>query len=395
MEYNIGDVIKDSNRDLTIIDKKLDKRTWYYKYRCNVCGYSCEDGYHGGKPVKGQWYKSRDFDTLNKGCRCCNRRITVPNINSIAMTNPELSMCFMNGDEYKYPITSNAHVDIVCPDCGHIIHDKTISALARYGVCCPVCSSSRSIGERIVYAVLECLDVDFKKEFQFKDYDYRYDFYVEDKNMIIEVHGRQHYEQAMLSWNDVKDEMENDKLKKELALSNGVKHYMEIDARESDFDYIKNSILNSDMSAIFNLSAINWNTIKEDIEKNGKIKDICEYWESHPDATIADMEIKFHYSVAIIYKYLTIGYEHGWCHKRETKPPIVKPLRYGDTYYRDCAIASRHIEDATGTKIPQSTIRYKAQRNKDFVYVSRLEFNEAYYSGKNCIGKLFTNIECA
>lgn len=51
MEYNIGDRIVDDKHDITIIDKKKLTRTYIYKYRCNICGYECSDGYRVGKQV--------------------------------------------------------------------------------------------------------------------------------------------------------------------------------------------------------------------------------------------------------------------------------------------------------------------------------------------------------
>lgn len=396
MEYNIGDTIKDDNRDLTIIDKKFEKRSWLYKYRCNICGYDCCDGYHGGKPVSGQWYKDRDFEVLHKGCRCCNKRIIVPEINSIAATNPELCKYFINGDEYKYSISSPLKTTVVCPDCGELIPDKTISTIISHGACCPVCSSSRPIGERIVYAVFEYLDVNFKKEFQFDGSNKRYDFYLNDFNVICEVNGRQHYEQISGKWasvwNTIDKEVKNDKLKFDIAMKNGVSRYIVIDAIESKFDYIKKSILDSELSDILDLNSVDWDFIKHKINKDGNIKDICLYWEEHPDTSIIDMENIFHYSESMIYRFLTIGYEHGWCHRREQQKHQARPLKYNDVYFRDANKLSKYLKEYENSIVAQSTIRYKARRGDTFTYVSKEEFNRAADRGEQCVGERFKSI---
>ena len=52
-KYNIGDRIKDNNRDLTIIDRRIRNDKYkQYKYRCNKCGYECGESYHDQKYEK-------------------------------------------------------------------------------------------------------------------------------------------------------------------------------------------------------------------------------------------------------------------------------------------------------------------------------------------------------
>lgn len=417
MEYNIGDIIKDNKRDLTIIDKKKVKRSWYYKYKCNICGYACEDGYRSGQPVKARWYKAYEIENMKKGCACCSHSIIVPKVNSIKALRPDLSVYFMNNDDIKYSPQSNAKVSVRCPDCGHIKENQTVSTLNNYGFSCPVCSTSVPIGERIMCALLDILDIDYKKEYQFDNSGKRYDFYIESLNIIIEVNGRQHYQEVSGNFG-IRDEFLNDELKYEFAMSQGVSYYIIIDARESDFDYIKQSIINSSLSNIINLSSVDWNHIKELINQNGKIKEMCEYWESHPEVNIADMERKFHYSEAIVYKYLTVGYEFGWCHKREPKKqnthikqtwyerknPVTDyhndtrnncvPVKHmlTNTYYKNVRLASEYSEEYVNKHIQESSVRYKAKRNKDYTYITRREFNRAYSDGYVCIGTPFDDI---
>ena len=66
MEYNIGDRIIDDKRDITIIDKKKLTRKYIYKYRCNICGYECQDGYRAGKPEKSLWRDELDLNGAKK-----------------------------------------------------------------------------------------------------------------------------------------------------------------------------------------------------------------------------------------------------------------------------------------------------------------------------------------
>ena len=53
-----------------------------------------------------------------------------------------------------------------------------------------------SLEEHII-SILNKENIKFQKEFTFKDLKngkYRFDFYLEDKNILIEVQGAQHYE---------------------------------------------------------------------------------------------------------------------------------------------------------------------------------------------------------
>lgn len=393
MEYNIGDRIVDDKRDLTIIGKRKAVRSYYYQYRCNKCGYECQDGYRAGEPCKGLWRTAYEFDSQHKGCACCNHSITVPGINSIADTHPELTKYFMNGDEYKYPATSSSIIDMICPRCGHI-RKQMISILTINGLSCPLCANTISIGERIMCSLLKSQNVEFKKEFMFPDNKKRYDFYLSEYNTIIEIHGSQHYVQTSNTWGTVKEQQQNDEYKKQLALNQGISHYIVINAKVSEFNYIKESIINSELASIISLDNVDWIEIEDEVNQNGVVKEMCEYWESHPEATIVDLENMFHRSEKIIYDRLKIGYEMGWCHKRDTKAPVIRPIKYVDTniYFRDARIASRNSIELFGKKIPDSTIRYKAKHNKEFQYISREEFNSAYYNGCLCIGDKFTKV---
>ena len=63
----------------------------------------------------------------------------------------------------------------------------------------------------------------------------RYDFYVPSLNAIIEVHGAQHYEQGFdsIGGRSFEEERANDILKEKLAIDNGIKHYIVINALSS------------------------------------------------------------------------------------------------------------------------------------------------------------------
>lgn len=400
MSYDIGDRVKDDRRDLTVINKsyfvQCGRKNWYYQYHCNVCGYECEDGYRSGKLVEGRWYDKSALDRY--GCPCCSGKIVVPHINSIRVTHPNLSKYFVNDDDVKYVIGSCQRVDMQCPHCGTFKPNVLINILGRYKYSCPVCSDGMSIGERMIYYILENTSTDFEKEFSFPENDWRYDFYIPEYNAIIEVHGEQHYHQT--AFGDLNEIQENDKNKMEFALNHGIEKYMIVNAVNSDFNYIKSSIVDSGVANLCDLTIINWDDMKSSMFDDSIVKDICEYWESHKDATYVDMEKVFHYSEHTIRKYLKIGYDLGWCHKDKrnsnTNKKRSSALLYTpkNAYFKTVALCHRMSAEVIGESVPESTIRYKLSRDNypDFQYITQEEFDKAFYDGKLCYGDPFNKI---
>lgn len=176
-----------------------------------------------------------------------------------------------------------------------------IGHLTERGFSCPKCSDGISYSEKFVYNLLKNLSVVFKKE---KTFDWsqnkRYDFYIPKLSCIIEVHGLQHYFYTGFS-RSLEEEQENDKLKEQLAKENGIKHYIILDCRKSEMEWVKNSILNSQLNELFDLSNINWKEI--DYNSNGSlfIKFYVLFKEKIPLNKIID-QLEIHETTA--YKYL-------------------------------------------------------------------------------------------
>ena len=188
---------------------------------------------------------------------------------------------------YKLSLESHKKDDFVCPDCGTVIKNKIIRNVTKHGLRCPVCSDGISFPEKVVSNLLKQLDIDFIYD---KSYDWsnnkRYDFYVKDLYLIIETHGLQHFSDKNLFNNKHKyTEKENDAYKKELAMHNDIQNYVELDCRYSDFKYIKNSILNSELKNIFNLLLIDWDILYKDCLKS-KVIEVCDVYNSGIKNTI-------------------------------------------------------------------------------------------------------------
>ncbi|EGT3619822.1 hypothetical protein FJ641_10510 [Clostridium perfringens] len=249
-------------------------------------------------------------------CLVCSNQKTVLDINTIWDT--DRWMCDLGvseEDAKRYSRCSNKKITVKCPDCGKKKQIK-LQDIYRYQSICCSCGDGKSYPEKFVVNLLEQLNVDFEIEYSPKWIKpKRYDFYIPKLNMIIETHGIQHYiENFQYEGNrNLKEEKANDKYKKEIALANGIKRYIELDCRESNLEWIKNSILNSELNDLFDLSNIDWNKCAKFANKN-IVKKVCEYWDNkREDEVVNDLMKKFNLSKNATQSYLKKGTKLGWC----------------------------------------------------------------------------------
>lgn len=271
-DYNIGDIIEVNNGQVEILEqtyiitKKGIKRK-AYKARCLKCGYV---------------YIDYDYNFYKKiGCGCCNGKVVVKGINDIWTTNPELAKLLENPEDgYKYTSFSGRKVDWRCPICNTIHRNKAINNVASRGLSC-LCSKSKSYPNRLMYWFLDYLHIEFEDE---KTFDWsdgkRYDFYIPSISTIIEMHGKQHYQESYyFTRTPLEFQIENDKFKRKLALDNKIQNYIEINSSQSDFDFICNNILNSNLGNLIDISNIDWDYLKEKCELN-IIYEIADCWNN-------------------------------------------------------------------------------------------------------------------
>lgn len=203
--------------------------------------------------------------------------------NDLWTTAPDIAKLLLN-PEHGYYLSKQSHKkdDFVCPFCG-TISNRIVKSVTNYGFKCPVCSDGVSYPEKFVANLLKQLNIDFRHDISFEwSNSKRYDFYIKDLSLIIETHGIQHYsdDKTFFNRNDsLEKERNNDIYKRELALKNGIEKYIELDCRYSDFDYIKNSIINSELNMLLYLSNINWNSIEENCIKS-KVTEVCDIYNS-------------------------------------------------------------------------------------------------------------------
>jgi len=100
----------------------------------------------------------------------------------------------IHGDLYDYSLCDyyNTHtkVTIICREHGAV---EVCAGEHLQGCGCPLCSEP--LGEKRVRIYLENHEVSFIKQYsiKYKDNNYRVDFFIPSKNLIIEYNGAQHY----------------------------------------------------------------------------------------------------------------------------------------------------------------------------------------------------------
>ena len=415
-EIYIGFTIKDEKRDLTIIDEKIKKikrkdkkrkneyitlnQKWY-KYHCNKCGN--ED-----------WISCNNLLYNDRGCNLCckfSKRIVV-GYNDIPTIAPWMVKYFKNEkDLLDTAPRSDKPKEMICPFCKTEKMFTPNKLFYRHSIGCN-CSDNVPYSEKFMFSVLKQLNIEFiwqvtKNDFKWVG-NYRYDFYFKYNNedYIIETHGGQHYKDQKRG-RTLEEEQENDRLKYELAINNEIKpeNYIVIDCRSVEYDYIKNSILNSNLNKLFNLSKIDWHKVYQYADKN-IVKEICDYWHIEKEIngneiTTGTLKDIFSTSYNTIIPALKKGTKYGWCNynpKEELYKAHVmaakisgekysKPLvAYKDSeiigYFRNAEECAKKLENIYGFEFKNNSIRRVCTKERKtykgfvFEYISKEQYEE-------------------
>lgn len=333
-KIEIGQIFKDDKRDIIIIDRKYSReqcnpdkqgRVYYtnkklYKYKCNKCGFDCGECYKQGKHLNEYWIPENTI-LKGHGCPVCSTppMIVAPSINSIYNTAFwMIDLGVSEEDAKRYSKSSGEEIEVVCPIC-NTTKTTTINKIYNRGrISCVNCSDNIKYPEKFMSNILRELNIEFVQQLSMKNFkwigDKRYDFYLPDYNMIIETHGRQHYEKAGGFYKTLEEEQENDRFKKELALNNGISNYIVIDCRKSELEWIKNSILNSELNEIFDLNNVDWEKIDLLSLSSNIIKEVCDCWNNKQEwETTRHLAKYFNLNQGVVISYLNKGASLNLC----------------------------------------------------------------------------------
>ena len=260
----------------------------------------------------------------NNGCPICSNHQVLKGYNDMWETNAAMANLLQNPDDgYKYTQNSTHKLNWVCPDCGNVIYNKSPNTVYRQGLGCKNCGDGISYPEKYIISLLNQLGIEYQHDISLEwSNKKRYDFYIPKYNMIIETHGLQHYEERFDFANHkrknqrtLSEEIQNDIYKKQLALKNNIAYYIQLDCRESQSQYIQQSIFDSELSKIFILSTVDWNKCALDSTKS-IIYQVADAWNNniHDIQKLCDM---FHVYNGTIRDYLRKATKLGLCDYNE------------------------------------------------------------------------------
>lgn len=312
-KYDIGYNVVNSKRDYTVVGREYIKNNKgfndkFYICRCNKC--SCD-------MIMVEEYKLKNEEF----CPYCGKspRIIKLGINTIYDTAPWMIKLGISEEDAKTHTRSQAvYINVVCPDCGKLLKRK-ISSIYTYKTINCSCSDKNSYISKYLDYMLKQLDVNFSREVKFKwckffnEYKDKeayglYDFVIDDIKLIIEADGEFHRNDNRMNGQTKEESEYIDDIKDKLAEENG---YEVI--RISNEGNIKENILNSKLSKIFNLSNIDWIECDEFAMSN-LVKKVCEYWNMKEEYECTkDLAKYFNLSSTTIRRYLNKGNERGWC----------------------------------------------------------------------------------
>jgi len=369
-KYKIGETLTNNNSSIVILEQIKINFVKGYKYKCLKCN-----------NIDTTYENSLKSGT---GCNVCGHRKVLKGYNDITTLKPQLIQYFINKeDAFLYSCDSNKKMQFQCPDCGHK-KNMSITNLNRKGFSCPKCGDGVSYPNKIMFNVLEQLNVDYEIEKRFNWSNNRiYDFYLSSFKCIIEIHGIQHYEDSFNKINNrarnLIQEQDNDKYKEKLAKDNIIKSYIIINAKKSNLEWIKDNILNSKLNELFDLLNIDWDKCEKYAQTN-LIKITCDLWNTRTkDTKIIANLLKINRSTVI--RYLKKGASLSWCNydriyckRLISKPIICLENNYEFTTARDAEKLSKELFgfSISRSSIQKSCINKTSIKGLNFRYIERV-----------------------
>lgn len=259
----------------------------------------------------------------NWGCPFCSGRKVKVGFNDLWTVNPTVASWLYNPDDgYNYTEHSKQKVDWKCPLCGDVIKNKTIDDIVRRGLSCQLCSDGISIPEKIMGNVLSQLDINYTTQ---KMFDWcnvlvnnnqrkcKYDFYFVYNNIefLVETDGGLGHGNILHSRSNLTIEQTKyiDDEKDRLAGIHNI-NIIRIDCKSSDYEYIQNSILNSELKEIIDLSKVNWLKCFENAS-NSKMVESWKLWDIGFNIEQIIETIKM--SRSTVLRYLKVGMIYSKC----------------------------------------------------------------------------------
>lgn len=253
------------NMKLSYTEKPRNVRDKIYCH-CDICGCDYDSTVWNLRTAMKR-------NSKYKGCRVCSNQVIVEGVNDSLTKAPHIEKYIVDKEQAKHiGLCPNKSRKILakCDICGYET-EKNIYDLARYGMCCPKCSDTISIPNKIIHIFME----QFRKEVKNLTFEYcsdwtcgkRYDVYFEKnrKKYAIEMDGEQHFRDAFYIAKEHHEH--NDAFKDFIALGNNVT-VIRIDCSTGKFNDIADNIRNSLLNDLFTIKNTTIEKCKEAYNSN-------------------------------------------------------------------------------------------------------------------------------
>lgn len=276
-------------------------------HKCKICGY--------------EWKAKPGNILCGKQCPVCVNKKVLKGYNDLWSTHPNIAKLLANPDE-GYAVASGSSKVLLwkCPRCGRIIR-KSVRDVVRYnGLSCKACSDGVSYPMKFVVSILNQLNIEFETEKTFdwckfvlneKMHTGRYDivFCINHIDYIVEVDGAFHNRDNAMSGQTKEESQFIDKEKDRLAIENGFQ-IIRLQALKSTKDYMRESISNSMLSSLFDLSDIDWDRANIDA-LSSRVVESAKLWNLYHSAhQIADL---LGIRQEVVTRYLRKATQAGLC----------------------------------------------------------------------------------
>lgn len=281
------------------IGRSSDKKCWF----------KCPNDIHESE------LKSINFVTSKNTKICCNKCESFGQwlINNYG--NDAINIYWSNKnivDPFTIGYGSKKKYWLKCIICNH---EKLITpgTFIKNGIGCPKCSDGISYPNKLMFNLLEQLIDNFETEYS-PDWalGYKYDFYfkLDVNEYIVEMDGGFHTKDNGLSGQSKEKSKEIDNIKDELANKNNIE-VIRINCEESDLNFIKNNIMHSILSIIFNLDSISWVECQK-YALSSLVKITCDLW-SNGMKNADEISKYLRIGKTSVYRYLNKGTVNKWC----------------------------------------------------------------------------------
>lgn len=298
-----------------------------------------------------------------KGCPVCTNYRVVAGLNDIATIRPDLVKYFIDpNDATKYTKSSNQRLTFKCPDCGYE-KEMTIGCLSYDGFACNMCSDGFTYPNKYGYVFLHQLPI----ENHIKEYSpdwikpRRYDNYFEYQGQayILEMDGDFHFTNSNSYKLDYMEVQKTDRYKDKKAEEHNI-NMIRINCEKAKYnpDVIKNNILDSELSKIFDLSNIDWEKCDYDATSS-LVKKVWDFANEHPDYPIPQISKEIGLGRTAVRKYIEKGVKMGQCNYNKCYQ-VKKVNVYKDGeflhQYNSCLECAREMEKIYNLKFSSTSI---------------------------------------